>query len=182
MSAALHDLGFEVTTLLDADGPRMLMAVRNFGRSLAQGGEGLFYYAGHGMQVEGHNYLIPVDADIQSEDELKFEGVDVGRILEKTKAAGNSANILILDACRDSPFQRSFRSSARGLAVVDAPRGSLIIYATAPGTTASDGDWLYLSREVWSGYEAVFSRSLPRWFPSAIRTTSMCSSSKVGMG
>ena len=100
---------------------------------------GLFYFAGHGMQVDGANFLIPVGTNIAAEDEVEFEAVDMGLVLGKMNTAGNVTNILIIDACRDNPFARSFRSGSRGLAVVDAPTGILIAYATAPGEVAADG-------------------------------------------
>ncbi len=139
MSAALQNLGFSVTTLIDANNQKMYQAIRDFGKDLARGRTGLFYYAGHGMQVGGRNYLIPVDADIRAEDEVRYFAVDAGLILSKMESAGNETNIVILDACRDNPFKRSFRSSSRGLAVVEAPKGSLVIYATAPGSVAAEG-------------------------------------------
>ncbi len=117
----------------------MEAAVRDFGRKLKTGGTGVFYYAGHGMQVEGRNYLIPVDARIETESDVRFETLDVGRVLGKMEDAGNELNIVILDACRDNPFTRGFRSAQNGLARMDAPRGTLIAYATAPGSVAADG-------------------------------------------
>ncbi len=139
LSQALGELGFAVTTKLNSSHKEMFEAVRDFGKELARGGVGLFFYAGHAVEVGGTNYLIPVDADIQAEDEVRFASIDAGLVLSKMESAGNSTNIVILDACRDNPFKKSFRSSSRGLAVVQAPRGSLVIYATAPGSVAADG-------------------------------------------
>ncbi len=147
MSAALQNLGFSVTTLIDANNQKMYQAIRDFGKDLARGRTGLFYYAGHGMQVGGRNYLIPVDADIRAEDEVRYFAVDAGLILSKMESAGNETNIVILDACRDNPFKRSFRSSSRGLAVVEAPKGSLVIYATAPGSVAAEAPSVFLFSE-----------------------------------
>ena len=113
--------------------------IREFGRKLKGGGQGLFYYAGHGVQLKGKNYLIPVDSDIQSETDVEDQGVDVNLVLGFMDEAGNGLNIVILDACRNNPFTRSFRSASRGLAQMDAPSGTLIAYATAPGSVASDG-------------------------------------------
>jgi uncharacterized caspase-like protein len=141
MAEKLEELGFAVNLLTEAGKREIDSAVRSFAGSLEKKrGVGLFYYAGHGMQVEGQNYLIPVDADIDGEDEIAFEGYNVGRVLEKMETAGNPTNIVILDACRDNPFARSFRSPSRGLSVVEAPQGSLIVYATAPGDTAAESD------------------------------------------
>ena len=140
MAKKLRELGFTVNLLKDAGKGEIDSAVRSFAASLeSKKGVGLFYYAGHGMQIDGQNYLIPVDADIDAEDEIAYKGYNVGQVLEKMESAGNPTNIVILDACRDNPFARSFRSSSRGLSVVEAPQGSLIVYATAPGDTAAEG-------------------------------------------
>jgi uncharacterized caspase-like protein len=139
VAALLKTLGFAVTLKVDAEQKDMEEAVRQFGLDLRQGGVGLFYFAGHGLQVGGNNYLVPVDAKIQSESDVRFECVDAGRVLGKMEDAGNSLNIVILDACRNNPFSRGFRSAERGLAEMRAPTGSLIAYATAPGSVASDG-------------------------------------------
>lgn len=136
----LIESGFKVTLKLNATQREMESAVKEFGKELRNGGVGLFYYAGHGVQVGGRNYLIPVDADIESESDIKYDAVDAGRVLGKMEDAGNELNIIILDACRNNPFARSFRSVERGLARMDAPKGSLIAYATAPGSVAADGD------------------------------------------
>lgn len=135
----LETLDFTVIHHQNVDLRKMETAVRKFGEILKTGGTGVFYYAGHGMQVEGRNYLIPVDARIESESDVRFEALDVGRVLGKMEDAGNDLNIVILDACRDNPFARSFRSSQSGLARMDAPRGTLIAYATSPGSVAADG-------------------------------------------
>jgi uncharacterized caspase-like protein len=140
MAAALRKLGFEVTLLKDATMQQMEEAVRAFGLRLRQGGAGLFYYAGHGVQVAGENYLVPVNAVIQSEGDVKYGCLNAGLVLAKMEDAGNGPNVVILDACRNNPFARSFRSAAQGLARMDAPTGSLIAYATAPGQVASDGE------------------------------------------
>ena len=140
MATALRRLGFEVTLLRDAARRPMVEAIDLFSRQLRQGGVGLFYFAGHGVQVSGENYLIPVDARIGREQDVPYEAVPVGRILGGLEDADNQLNILILDACRDNPFARQWRSSQRGLAMIQAVRGSLIAYATAPGAVASDGE------------------------------------------
>jgi uncharacterized caspase-like protein len=139
MAAALGKLGFEVTLLTDADLQQMDSAVREFGLKLRKGGAGLFYYAGHGLQVGGENYLVPVKADIQTESDVRFTCLPAGMVLGKMEDARNDLNIIILDACRNNPFARNFRSAELGLAKMDAPTGSLISYATAPGSVASDG-------------------------------------------
>jgi uncharacterized caspase-like protein len=139
MSEALQDVGFQVVLLENATIKQMSDAARNFGDKLQKGDVGLFFYAGHGIQIKGRNYLIPIDADIQREDEVSFNSFDAGRLLEKMEVARSSVNIVILDACRNNPFARSFRSSSQGLAQMDAPVGSYLSFATAPAKVASDG-------------------------------------------
>jgi hypothetical protein len=99
---------------------------------------GLFYYAGHGVQAEGTNYLIPIDADIQAESDLEANAFDAGRVLRAMSVAQNEMNIVILDACRDNPLPKT-RGMQRGLARMDAPSGTFIAYAAAPGQSAQDG-------------------------------------------
>jgi len=139
ISAALQKLGFQVIYEENATRRRMDDAVRAFYSKLRNSETGLFYYAGHGMQVKGRNYLIPVDARIETESDVEHESIDVGRVLGKMEDAGNPVNIVILDACRDNPFARSFRSSGTGLARMDAPVGSIVAYATSPESVAADG-------------------------------------------
>lgn len=140
ISAALKTSGFQVIDLRDASLQQMRAGVRQFGDRLLNNDVGLVYYSGHGVEVKGRNYFIPVNADIQREDEIADQGLDVSLVLEKMSTAGKGVNILIVDACRDDPFGRSFRSSSRGLANMDAPRGTIIAYATSPGKVAQDGD------------------------------------------
>ncbi|MGE0388215.1 MAG: caspase family protein [Gammaproteobacteria bacterium] len=140
MAQALAETGFSVTLLEDGTETSMRRAIRAFGDELLRGGAGLFYYAGHGMQVRGRNYLIPVNADIQREDEVEDQAVDANFVLTKMDTAKNALNIMILDACRNNPFHRSFRSATQGLAQMEAPSGTLIAFATAPGSVAADGD------------------------------------------
>ena len=140
MSRSLRTSGFEVIDLRDATLQQMRSAVRQFGDKLLASDVGLVYYSGHGVEVKGRNYFIPVNADIQREDEIADQGLDVNLVLEKMSTAGKGVNILIVDACRDDPFGRSFRSTSRGLAQMDAPRGTIIAYSTSPGKVASDGD------------------------------------------
>ncbi len=139
MAESLRRCGFAVTRLENATRDQMATALRDFGDQLLRGGVGLFYYAGHGMQVQGRNYLIPVNADIQREDEVPYQALDAEAVLAKMETARNRLNIVILDACRNNPFGRSSRSGAQGLAQMDAPKGTFIAFATAPGRVASDG-------------------------------------------
>ena len=140
MALTLRRLGVEVEEKTDLNYLELNKTVENFGKKLRSGGVGLFYYAGHGMQVNGANYLIPVDAEIDDENEVRFKAVDAGLVLAKMEQARSDVNIVVLDACRDNPFSRSFRSTSHGLASMDAPNGTFIAYATAPGKTAADGD------------------------------------------
>jgi uncharacterized caspase-like protein len=136
----LSSLGFEVTIRENASHRDMLRAVGEFGRKLTADSVGMFYYAGHGVQVRGRNFLIPIDASIQNEAEVGLESLDVDRVLEQMQQAGNRLNMVILDACRNNPFERRFRGVSGGLAQIDAPKGTLLAYATAPGKVAADGD------------------------------------------
>jgi len=140
MAAALRDLGFEVTALENVSLAEMKRAIDDFGDGLrSSGGIGLFYFSGHGIQVQGRNFSIPVGVRVKGERDVEYESVDVGRVLGKMEDAGNRMNLVILDACRDNPFARSFRSAASGLASLDAASGTFVAYATAPGHTADDG-------------------------------------------
>ena len=139
ISKSLSESGFTVINLRDASLAEMRAAVRQFGDKLAQNDVGLVYYSGHGMEVKGKNYFIPVSADIQNEDEVPDQSLDVSLILEKMATAKKSVNILMVDACRDNPYAKSFRSAGKGLASMDAPSGTLISYSTSPGKVASDG-------------------------------------------
>jgi Tfp pilus assembly protein PilF len=140
MEAALNELGFEVILLKDSSKRQMDDALDQFSTRINQGYVGLFYYAGHGMQVEGENYLIPVNVQIKAEKDVEYESMPLGKILGRMESAGNQINIVILDACRDNPFRKFSRSSSRGLTTpVQPASGTLIVFATAPGKVASDG-------------------------------------------
>ncbi|GAB2176881.1 SUMF1/EgtB/PvdO family nonheme iron enzyme [Dongia sp. agr-C8] len=139
---ALKGAGFEVTTVLDADQKQMKRAFADFGEKLASKGKdavGLFYYAGHGVQVDGKNFLIPTKAEIRNAKDVDMEAVDADWVLQQMEFAGNRMNIIILDACRNNPLPSDKRSADKGLARMDAPKGSFLAYSTAPGATAVDG-------------------------------------------
>lgn len=136
----LRQIGFEVFEYTDASHEDMEIAIQKFGQKIQKGGVGLFYYAGHGLQVGGTNYLVPVDAQIESETEVKFRTVALGLVLAKMEDAKNRLNIVVLDACRNNPFKRSWRSAEEGLATALSPTGTFIAYATAPGSVAADGE------------------------------------------
>lgn len=135
----LKKCGFEVILKTNANQLHMEKAVREFSDRLKDGGIGLFYFSGHGVRVEGINYLIPVGSNIHDESDMKSKAVSANYILGKMDRGRNGMNIMILDACRNNPYIRSFRSPKKGLAMMDAPEGSLIVYATSPGKTAADG-------------------------------------------
>lgn len=142
IGSTLQNLGFAVSTVLDADQTRMQRAIRDFGAALREAGPqavGLFYYAGHGVQANGINYLIPVDAVLENEADLTLSAVAVDGLLEQMNSAGNAMNIIVLDACRNNPFATATRAVSRGLATIDAPSGTYIAFATAPGDVALDG-------------------------------------------
>ncbi len=138
---SLQQLGFEVTLLQDVKLQQMEEAIEKLNRQLRQGGIGLFYFSGHGVQVDGENYLVPIDARMNREQDVRYEALPMGKLLGVIEDAGNDANIIILDACRNNPFSRSWRAINRGLAApTQTVKGVLIAYATAPGTTALDGE------------------------------------------
>lgn len=141
IATRLKSLGFNVSHLLNANLREMDQAIRIFTKQLSGKNKvGLFYFAGHGIELDGRNYLIPVNADIEIATDLKYSAVDAGRVLDGMEYAGNGLNMVILDACRNNPFKRRFRSVTKGLAKMEAPKGSLLIYATSPGDVADDGD------------------------------------------
>lgn len=140
MAERLKTAGFTVTLLVDADQQTMKRAMVDFGRELrSSDAVGLFYYAGHGLQVNGLNYLVPVNANIKDETEVGIETVSLSDFLATMERAKSRINIVVLDACRNNPFASNFRTDSAGLARVDAPAGTYVAYATSPGSVASDG-------------------------------------------
>jgi hypothetical protein len=141
MSAVLKKIGFEVFEYENLNQSQMKKAIDDFGLKLKNVDVGLFFYAGHGIQSKGYNYLIPVDASLESEAQVEYDCVQADRILAFMEESDAKVKIMILDACRNNPFERSWTraASGKGLATMDAPIGTIIGYATAPGHTASDG-------------------------------------------
>jgi hypothetical protein len=141
MRAALTEVGFYVLEYENLDQTQMKMAIDDFGSKLKNYSTGLFFYAGHGIQSKGLNYLVPVNASLKSEMQIEYDCVQADRVLGQMEDAGSTINIVILDACRNNPFERSWSRAVNGggLAFMNAPTGSLIAYATSPGRTASDG-------------------------------------------
>lgn len=142
MKETLEATGFAVTLVTDADQATMKKAIADFGRSLREAGPdtvALFYYAGHAVQSFGNNYLLPVDSAIRDEADLDLVGVEAGWVLRQLFSARVRTNIVILDACRNNPFPELAGFTDQGLAEMNAPTGSFIAYATAPGSVALDG-------------------------------------------
>jgi len=146
IGATLKKLGFDVTILTDSGQKAMQRAIVDFGERLSKAGPdatGLFYYAGHGLQVEGVNYLVPTDAEIEKEADVEIDAVAADLVLKQMAFAGSRVNIVILDSCRNNPLARDFRSvaAASGFAEIHAkPKGTFISYSTAPGEVAIDGN------------------------------------------
>lgn len=135
----LKRLGFRVDMITNASRRQMSEAINQFGDKLKRNEVGLFYFSGHGAQVNGENYLFPIDAQVDNERDIKYATVHIGEVLDAMADAKNSVNIVIIDACRNNPFARSWRSGTRGLAPIHAAKGMIIAYSTAPGNLASDG-------------------------------------------
>ncbi len=141
MAKRLQSLGFEVWEYENVDQRQLKQAINQFGQKLHDFEVGLFYYAGHGIQHKGLNYMIPVEANIQTAEQIEFDCVAADRVLAFMETAQTKVNVIIMDACRNNPFERSWHRSGNGngLAVMDSPAGTLIAYATAPGRVADDG-------------------------------------------
>ncbi|MCX6335246.1 MAG: caspase family protein [Bacteroidia bacterium] len=137
----LNKLGFDLLKYEDLTQTDMKKAIDDFGEKLKKYDVGLFYYAGHGVQVDGSNYLLPVDANLKSEKDVDYECIDAGKVLSKFDVAGTKTSIIILDACRNNPFAKSWSRGIKdkGLAFMEAPPGALIAYSTSPGSVAFDG-------------------------------------------
>jgi len=139
IATILQDLGFTVIKRTNATKEQMDIAILNFWRKLGNCDVALFYYAGHGVQVNGINYLIPVDAKLYDRFAVEIEAVDVSKVVSKFEYYPENVNIVILDACRDNPFRSWVRGGMRGFTAIPAPSGTIIAFATSAGATASDG-------------------------------------------
>ncbi len=142
MAKTLKGVGFQLVgggAQTDLSYVSFNQAVEAFGDMLHEGDVALFYYSGHGLQVAGENYLVPVDADIKKEAEVRVKAVPVNLLFAKLDGIPKAVNIVILDACRNNPFARAFRSAGGGLASMNAPSGTLVAFSTAPGQVAEDG-------------------------------------------
>ncbi len=140
MAQSLRESGFEVMQYTNVNKRDFEESLRAFGSRIPRGGVALFYFAGHGIQLKGVNFLLPIGAKVEKEGDIEFEAVDAGRIMNELESAGSRLNIVVLDACRNNPFAQRTRSLSRGLAVMSAPSGTVVAYATGPGEVASDGD------------------------------------------
>ncbi len=159
----LEAMGFEVETLLDLDTASMERAVRRFAERSRDAEIAMFYYAGHGVQVDGRNYLLPVDANITRPRDLAYEAITLDLVTEELENSGAQLTMVLLDACRDNPLEELFKrqagtlsrsvDTANGLAQTQGAAGMLIAYATAPDTVALDG----------RGNHSPFSQALLEW-------------------
>lgn len=165
VAAGLTAVGFEVTLLTDADRRSLDAAVDAFVEVLDGAGEdavGLFYFAGHGVQMGGMNWLIPIDAEISQAASLKYEALSAQQVLDLMADARNRTDIVVLDACRNNPYRGRFsttgtRAVTRGLAEMSAPEGAFIVYSTSPGAVAYDG----------TGSLSPFARAFTEELPAA---------------
>ena len=155
---ALEEVGFDVRLIMNADEDEMEAAFVKHGQRLKEAGRnavGFFYFAGHGVQSGRYNYLIPVDMNASTEQDVWAQAPRLGLLFDAIEHAGNDTNFVILDACRDNPLPSAGRSGQRGLKAAGRVRGMMIAYSTAPGTTASDGNGQY------SPFAAALAKFLP---------------------
>lgn len=150
VAASLRKLGFEVAQHTDTTLAQMLEAFVAFSRSAQKAAVRVVYYAGHGLQVKGRNYLLPVDTEIRGEDEVASKAADLSAFIERLSSLKQGMNIVILDACRNNPFsgqeivgpdgrRLKFRGATPGgLARMEAPLGSMVVFSTAPDGIALD--------------------------------------------
>ena len=152
VASALKDLGFQVMLRENTSQRELLDSMREFSRRAAKSQVRLLFYAGHGVQIKGRNYLMPVDADVQTEDEIVAKGADITELLDRLGTIPDGVNLVVLDACRNNPFlpspaqladarrlrTRGLGPQAAGLAPLQAPSGTLIAFSTAPGSVAID--------------------------------------------
>ena len=140
IASQLRSFGFDVTLKENLKTREIGSIYREFRTKIKPGATALVFYAGHGVQVKGQNYFPAVDAEIDAEEDVPLQSLNLGTLLENMEEAKAAVSLVFLDACRDNPFARRFRSASRGLAKVEAASGTLIHYATKPGSVAADGD------------------------------------------
>ncbi len=143
VSAAFEEMGFIVEKVLDADKEQMAMAVNRFSAKMRTARVAVFYFAGHGMQVDGSNYLIPIGqtaaSQITKEEQVPYRAMNAGEVLTAMENNNVKFSLIVLDACRNNPIAGNSRGKLKGLASIDAPAGSLVMYATKAGDVANDG-------------------------------------------
>ena len=142
MGGLLEEAGFEVNLAENLGQEDLRTKVHEFVEEIAGKGEdsvALIYFAGHGVQIDGDNYLVPVDANIENEADVPLEAVRLADIMNELDSVPSKIRIVILDACRNNPFKQISGTTGRGLAIVNAPAGSVVAYSTSPGATAEDG-------------------------------------------
>jgi uncharacterized caspase-like protein len=144
IAGALKAVGFEVRVVSDADHATMRRAIREFeDRLRRRGGVAFFYYAGHGLQLDGRNYLVPIGAKLVREDQARARGIDATDLVQRLRDTGSRLNIVVLDACRNNPLVKQPYTprggSAEGLAPVRPATGTLVAFAAEPGNVAGDG-------------------------------------------
>ncbi|GAB6123875.1 caspase family protein [Dysgonomonas termitidis] len=154
ITGVLTRLGFEVTLLKDNDLPNLEANLSNWYNTIESNDMAIFYFAGHGMEVKGQNYLIPVGAKLNSETDVRYNALNVNQVLGNMEEKRVRFKLLILDACRDNPFTRGWSrgSNEKGLAGMLAPKGTLIAFAASPGSTAQDGGTYNLRNGVFTHY------------------------------
>ena len=143
MTKFLSSAGFEVVQAPNLTQSDMRRTIGNFASKVAEKGPdtvALVFYAGHGLQVDGENFLVPVDAQIEREADVPLQSMRLADLMNALSSVPSKTRMVILDACRNNPFSAINKTAGRGLAIVDAPNGSLVSYSTAPGTEALDGD------------------------------------------
>lgn len=139
MAARLKTLGFDVILRENLQQRDLGSVYREFRSKIAPGGVAVVFYAGHGLQIKGQNYFPAVDSRIDGEEDVPLQSLNLGTLLDNMEEAKAGVSLVFLDACRDNPYARRFRSASRGLAKVEASSGTLIHYATRPGSVAADG-------------------------------------------
>lgn len=140
MESTLKSLGFTVIKKVNANRVEMAQAITEFWKNLGNYNVSLFFFAGHGVQVNGVNYIIPVDASLETQDMVSFEAISVNDVVGKFEEYPQNTNIVILDACRNNPFRSWARSEARGFKAMNPGSGTIIAFATSEGSTAADGE------------------------------------------
>jgi hypothetical protein len=150
MEGTLKELGFDVIKRLNVGKDEMIAAIREFNEKLPNYSVALFYYAGHGNQVDGKNYLIPTDAILEKPGDCKYEAIDVNFVVDEFERYQDNTNIVILDACRSNPFASWTRGGETGFKTINFTSGTIVAFATSEGATAADG----------KGYNGLYTEEL----------------------